>query len=432
LSPEMIGLIGIIILIVLMIFFKVWVGFAMALVGFVGYMVFEGWDMAVFMSGMEPYTSVAAYTLSCIPLFILMGSVVAGTGISTDIYVAARQWIGFVRGGIAMATVAACGLFAAITGSSMATAVTMGKAAYPEMVKYEYDDKMAAGSIAAGGTIGILIPPSIAFITYGILTETPIGQLFIAGIIPGILEVVFYILTIYIICLIKPHYGPPGPKTTFKEKIISLPSVLPVVILFLVVIGGIYGGIFTPTEAGAIGAFGAIVIGLVQRRLKWGSFVFSLRETAKNTAMIILMIVSANIFSRFITLSGLPAALSEFVTGLDAPPFVILLGIIVVYLICGCFLDIMAALILTIPIIFPTVMALGFNPIWYGVIMVRMIEIGMITPPMGMNIFVLSKTIEFPIKKLYSGIVPFVISDLVHVSMLIAFPAISLYLVNLM
>lgn len=280
-SPEMIGLIGIIILIVLMIFFKVWVGFAMALVGFVGYMVFEGWDMAVFMSGMEPYTSVAAYTLSCIPLFILMGSVVAGTGISTDIYVAARQWIGFVRGGIAMATVAACGLFAAITGSSMATAVTMGKAAYPEMVKYEYDDKMAAGSIAAGGTIGILIPPSIAFITYGILTETPIGQLFIAGIIPGILEVVFYILTIYIICLIKPHYGPPGPKTTFKEKIISLPSVLPVVILFLVVIGGIYGGIFTPTEAGAIGAFGAIVIGLVQRRLKWGSFVFSLRETAK-------------------------------------------------------------------------------------------------------------------------------------------------------
>jgi len=361
-----------------------------------------------------------------------MGEFCYFSGISKDLYDAVSKWIGSIRGGLAMATVGACGLFAAVCGDSIATAVTMGKIAYPEMKRYKYDDKIAAASIVAGGTIGVLIPPSLSFILYGILTETSIGHLFIAGIIPGILEVIFYMATIYILCRINPKMGPPGPSYTLKEKIIGLNVVWPMLIIFLLIVVGIYGGIFTPTEAGAIGAFGAILVGLLLRRLRYKNLNETMLETASNTAMILYLLIGAFVFMRFIALSNLPVVISDYLVSLTMPTTLILMGILLVYILLGCFLDVLIVIILTVPIIFPTIISLGYDPIWWGVIMVRIMEVGMITPPFGINLFVLARTINAPLSTVYKGIFPFVLADALHISLLVAFPQLSLYLVNLM
>ena len=429
-SGEVIGIIGIFILLVLM-FFKVKLGTAMILTGFLGYAILSGWDTALLMIGMEPHVQTAYYPITAIPLFILMGTVVSVTGISKDLYTAARKWVGQIRGGLAIATVGACGLFAAICGDSIATAVTMGKVSYPEMKRFGYDDRLASACVVAGGTIGILIPPSLGFILYGILTEESVGKLFIAGIIPGILEVVFYITTIFIICRINPNMAPPiGERFNFREKVIGLKVVWPMIAIFLLVIIGIYAGIFTPTEAGAVGAFGAIVVALVLRRFGWGELRRAATETAGSTTMILYVLIGAFVFMRFITLTDLPVAISEFVVGLEMPKVLILLGIVAVYIFFGCFLDVLIVIILTVPIIYPTIIGLGYDPIWWGVIMVRVMEIGMITPPFGINLFVLTKAINLPITIAYRGVAPFVIADFFHVALLIAFPQLSLFLVS--
>ena len=430
-TPEVVGTIGLVLLIILL-FFRMWVGAAMSAIGFLGFAYIAGHQKALLILGSVAYTSIANETVASVPLFILMGVVVSNTGVGADLYRTAYKWLGQFRGGLAMATILACGAFAAISGSSPATAATMGKVALPEMEKYKYDIKLATGSIAAGGTIGILIPPSMAFILYGILTEEPIGKLFMAGVIPGLLEIAFYLGVIFLLCRFKPSLGPVGEKTSFREKVSSLRYTWAMLALFLLVMGGIYGGWFTPTEAGAVGAFGAIMITVFSRKITRRNFIASILEAAQTTAMMVLIISGAFIFMKFMAISRLPDILANYVIGLPLPPFAILLLIILLYIILGMFLDGPSAIILTLPILFPVVLSLGYDPIWYGVIMVRVIEIGLITPPMGLNVFILYGVTNQPLSIIFRGIIPFFIADIVHVSLLVAFPALSLFLPSIM
>ena len=430
-SPELVGIIGVVIMLIL-IFMRVWVGVAMIVVGFLGFAYLEGWHQAFIIAGTEPYSQIAFYIISCIPLFILMGIVVSVSGIASDLYNAANKWIGNMPGGLAIATMVATGGFAAVCGSSDATAAAMGKVAFPEMKKLGYDSKLAAGCIAAGGSIGILIPPSLGFILYGLLTEQSIGKLFMAGFIPGVLEVVIYSITIFILCRMNPQLGPPGPRTTIRAKVSSLKNTWGMISLFVLVLGGIYMGVFTPTEAGAVGAFGAIALSLIGKRLNRKNFASSMTETAQITAMIVLLITGAFIFLRFLAVSGLPTMLSDFVAGLTLSKYILLTGIIIFYLLLGCFWDIFACILLTLPFIFPVVQALGLDPIWFGVIMVRCMEVGLITPPFGLNIFILSGVINVPVGVVYRGVLPFVLADFFHIALLVAVPALSLWLPSTM
>jgi C4-dicarboxylate transporter DctM subunit len=430
-SPDMIGAIGVG-LMLLMIFLGIWVGTAMLVAGFVGFIYLEGFAKAFTILGTEPYSQIASYVLACVPLYILMGIVVSQTGIAGDLYNTANKWIGSMKGGLAIATTMACGAFAAICGSSDASAAAMGKVAYPEMMKFRYDQKLASACVAAGGTIGILIPPSLGFILYGLLTEQSIGKLYMAGFIPGILQVILYSTTIHLMCRIKPVLGPAAPKTRVIEKIYSLKGVWAMLALFIFVIGGIYAGVFTPTEAGALGAFGAVVIALIGRRLNRPIFTQSVKDTAQITAMIVLLITGAFVFMRFLAVSRLPAMLSETVISLQVSRYIILLAIIIFYLILGCFWDIYAGMILTLPLIFPVIQISGFDPIWFGVVMVKCMEIGLITPPFGLNVFVLSSSSNVPVKTIFGGVWPFVLSDVVHLTILVMVPQISLFLPSLM
>ncbi len=430
-SPEVVGIIGVVIMIAL-IFLRIWVGVAMIIVGFLGFAYLEGWHHALIISGTEPYSQIAVYVISCVPLFILMGIVASETGIAGDLYNVANKWVGNIPGGLAVATTVATGGFAAVCGSSDATAAAMGKVAFPEMKKLGYDSKLAAGCIAAGGSIGILIPPSLGFILYGLLCEQSIGKLFMAGFIPGVLEVVFYSITIFILCRMNPRLGPPGPKSTIKEKFSSIKHIWGMMSLFILVLGGIYLGIFTPTEAGAVGAFGAIIISLIGGRLTRNKFRISMVETAKITAMIVLLISGAFVFLRFLAVSQLPSMLSDFVAGLQVSKYILIAGIIVFYLILGCFWDIFACILLTLPFVFPVIEAIGMDPIWFGVIMVRCMEVGLITPPFGLNIFILSGVIKVPVGTVYRGVLPFVLADFFHIALLVAIPELSLWLPSTM
>ncbi len=430
-NPALIGLLGIAVM-MLLVFAGVHVGFALILVGFAGFALIGGIDPALGGMAVITFAKTNNYSFAVIPLFLLMSSFVTNAGIGREAYDTARAWVGQAKGGLAMATVGACGLFAACTGSSLAGAVTMGKIAYPEMKRHGYDSSLSVGCCAAGGTLGILIPPSMGFIIIGILTELSIGKLFIAGIIPGILEVVFYCVTIYILCKINPQLAPAGPKTTIRNKMGSLRLTWPVLLLFLLIIGGIYLGVFTPTEAGGIGAFGALVIGLVRRQLSRKGINDSLIETAQNAAMIIILLIGAFVFNAFLAITRIPFVASEYIIALGLPKYIVLFIILVGYIILGMFFDIYAILILTIPILFPTIVALGFQPIWYGVVMVRIIEIGLITPPFGINLFGLAGIVDVPATTMYRGIIPFIISDFCHVALLIAVPALSTFLPSLM
>ncbi len=429
-SPEMIGLIGIIFLLVL-IFMRVWLGFAMITAGFIGYILIDGWRKAFLMLGTEPYSQVSDLSLTTIPLFILMGAVIANADIGKDLFITARAWVGRLRGGLAAATVVACACFAAVCGFTAASAITVGKIAMPEMRRYKYDENLSAAVCVAGGTIGIMIPPSIAFIIYGLLTQQSIGQLFLAGFIPGILQAIMYIITIFIIVKVKPSYGPGAPdRYTWGQKIKSLKLTGPVAIIFIIAFGGIYLGLFTPTEAGAMGAFGALAVAMAFRRLKWNNFKATMLETTMTTAMVVAMMVGAYIFSRFVAISNLPFLLSETLTSLGLSSLGFIICISVFYLIMGCVLDIFSVIILTVPIIMPTVIAMGFDPIWFGVITVRLIQIGLMTPPIGMDVFTFGGAMKIKTGPLFKGVTPFVISDVVHLVILLAIPELSLLLVS--
>ncbi len=431
-TPAEAGLIGFVLMMVLVLL-SVNVSFAIIISGLVGSVMIIGLKPALSNMAILAFERVTDYTFAVIPLFMLMSAFIANTDIGKEAYETSRAWIGQAKGGLAMATVGATGLFAAVSGSSMAGAIAFAKIAYPEMKRYGYDAKLALGTIAAGATLGILIPPSMGFILIGILTEISIGKLFIAGIIPGILEIVFYIATIFILCRFNPRLGPAGPKTTVKQKIGSLRLTWPVAILFLLIIGGIYAGVFTAAEAGAIGAFGALVISLIKRQMTGASFVDSLLETAQITGMMIALIIGAFIFKFFLAVTRVPFVFSDYVAALGINKYLIVALLVFVYILLGMIFDVYAIIVMTTPIIFPTMMALGFNPLWFGVIMVRLMEVGEITPPFGFNLFALSGTIQdVRITDLYRGVIPFLIADVLHIALLIAIPVLSTFLPEMM
>lgn len=426
-SPELVGIIGIAVLVVLLIA-RMWIGLAMAMVGFLGLVYLKGFDSAFGALGTVPYKYISIYPISAIPLFIFMAIVIANTGISTSLFNTAHKWLGQLRGGLAMASVLACGGLAAIMGDSVAEVVTMSKVAVPEMRKHNYDSQLASGCVAAGGTLGILIPPSLGFILYGILTEQSIGMLFMAGIMPGILLTLLFMVTITIITARRPSAGPPGPKTSVKEKIVSLKGTWHVLLLFVLIMGGIYAGIFTPTEAGAVGAFGALVISAASRRLTLKRFFDSLLEATKITVMIMLLIVGAFILMKFLAISKLPFMLAGTISGLQLPTYAIFAGIIILYILLGMFLDVFAAVVLTIPVIYPLVVAMGFDSIWFGVVIVLILEMGLITPPVGLNVYALAGVTDIPLHTIFRGVLPFVVAMIICVIFLVVFPQIALFI----
>lgn len=431
-SNTDIGIIGIIVLFILL-FSRLPIGITMGLVGFIGFAYVAGLLSAFGVLKTVPFSTYASYSMSVVPLFLLMGSFAFFSGLSKDLYDAVHAWLGHLRGGLAMATVGACAGFAAICGSSLATAATFGKVALPEMKRYKYNMGLATAAVAAGGTIGILIPPSVIFVVYGILTGQSIGKLFLAGFMPGALQAIFYMITISLLCWHNPSLGPQGPVSTFKEKILSLKGSWVALLLFLIVIGGLYLGVFSPTEAAGIGAFATFVFGIARRRLNWNGIKESLIDTGKSCGMIFLLLTGAMIFGYFLSVTGINTELAKALSGMQVSRYIILLMIIIVYLILGCCMDSMAMILLTVPIFFPVVQALNFDPIWFGVIIVRMVEIGMITPPVGLNVYVIAGLApEVPMFTIFRGIIPFIFADVIHVALLIAFPQIALFLPSLM
>jgi C4-dicarboxylate transporter DctM subunit len=367
-----------------------------------------------------------------IPLFVLMGEFCFYSGLGKELYDTAYKWIGQQPGGLAMGTIAGCAGFASVCGDSMATAVTMGTVALPEMRRYRYDSGLATGSVAAGGTLGVLIPPSLAFILYALLTDQSIALLFIAGIIPGILLSLLFMFSIYIRSRRNPSLGPPGPKTTIREKIDSVKGLWATLALFVLVIGGMYVGIFTPTEGGSIGAFGSLVIGLVRRRLNWQGVTSSFVDGGKISAICISILIGAEIFGPFLSTSKLPMELANFVIRISIFPLVVLIAILIIYLFLGCIVPAIPMLILTVPIFYPVITAMGYDPIWFGVIMVLMFEMAVITPPMGINVLALQSVAgDVPVSKMFRGILPFLIMMWICVAILIAFPDIALILPKL-
>jgi C4-dicarboxylate transporter DctM subunit len=430
-SPTEIGLIGIAILFILLMI-GMDVGYTMILTGFLGFALIGGWGAALKNLALVPYDTVNDYTFAVLPLFLLMGNIVSEGQIGAQAYEAARAWIGRFRGGLAIATIGACALFSAITSITLAGSLVMGKVAYPEMRKAGYKMPLAAGCVSAGGTLAILIPPSMGFILIGILTNLSVGKLFTAGIIPGIIVTIFYMATISIWCRVDPSIAPSGVKTTWKEKITSVKQIWPVVLLFLLVMGGIYGGVFTPTEAGAIGSFGAILVTMAKRQMTVKVFWNSLVSCARMTAMVIILLIGAFMFNAFMAVTQIPITFGEVLVDLSLPRWGVLVLIIIFYVVAGTFFDPNSILILTVSIFYPAVEALGFNLIWYSVIMVRLVEIGQISPPSGMNLFGLKGVIDAPMGQIYKGVIPFIISDVISTTLLCVFPVICTFLPDMM
>jgi len=431
-TPLTTGFIGIGILFIFL-FLGMPIGIAMGMVGFAGFAFLRGLDAALGVLTTVPYRTFASYDFSVVPLFILMGAFCFHAGLSKDLYNTVYRWLGHFRGGLALATVGACAGFAAVSGSSTATAATMGVVALPEMERYNYDPALATGSVAAGGTIGILIPPSVGLIVYGIIAEQSIGRLFLAGFIPGVLEAVFYLITIFIICKLNPRLGPPGPISSWRERIVSLKDTWVILLLFILVLGGIYFGIFTPTEAAGVGAFGAFVSALLRGKLNRKALKDSLFETLRNTAMILIIVLGALILGYFLAISRVPFTIADTIVGLEINRYIMLIFILVFLLFLGTVIDAPAMILLITPIFYPVAEKLGFDPIWFGIIIVRMCEMALITPPVGLNVFVIKGVApDVPMYTIFRGIVPFLMADVCHIALLIAVPQLSLFLPSLM
>lgn len=427
-----IGLIGLG-LVLLLAFMRVPLGISLLTVAIGGITALNNFDVARTMLPMTLTEAAFSYELAVVPLFILMGNVLSRTGISEDLFRAANAFLGGVRGGLALATMVTCAGFSAVCGSSFATAATMAKVAYPSMQKYGYSDRLASATIAAGGTLGILIPPSIILMIYGILTQQNIGELFIAGVLPGLLGLAMYMGVIYLIAVFKPEHAPRGQRGTAQERWASLAGVWPFVALFLLIIGGLYMGWFTATEAGGIGAGTALLIALSQRRLGWSRFGEVMKETAYTSVMLYVVLFGAMMFSQFISFSGLADELLNLVNGSGLSRMGILLAILAVFLLLGCVMDSMAIILIFVPLFLPTLVAQGFDLVWFGIIVVVLTEIGLITPPVGMNVFVLKANLpRVPVGAIFRGLVPFIGVDLLRLAVLVAFPPISLWLVHLM
>ena len=427
-NPLLVGLLGLVLLLTLLLL-RMPIGLSMALTGFLGFCLLSTFNAGFSLLGLVTYQTASSYTLTVIPLFILMGQFAGHSRMGADLYQGIYRWIGFLPGGLAMATVAACAGFAAVSGSSLATAATLATVALPEMKRFHYDDRLATGSIAAGGTLGILIPPSTVMVIYGILTEQPIGTLFVAGILPGLLLSGLFLITIYILTVRNPELGPPGPRFSLRERIGALHSMGGLLGLFILVVGGLYAGWFTPTEAAGIGAFGALLMTLIKRRLNRGNLLASLTETALTTAMIFLILIGANIFGYFLAVSQIPEWVIGRVTSLGMNRYLVLGVVCLVYMVLGCLMEGLAIMVITLPVIYPMMMNLGFDPIWFGVVITLFMEMSLITPPVGMNVFVISGMArDVPMAVIFRGIFPFFLAMVVCLVLLILAPQIALFL----
>ncbi len=427
-STGLIAIIGFVSLFGLMLL-RVPVGMAMGLVGVTGFGYVVGGLPALKMVGQTSMRTVANYNFGIIPMFLLMGAIVSASGISRELFRAANTFVGHLRGGLGIATIGACAAFAAISGSSVATAATFANVAYPEMRAYRYTQAFSTGVIAAGGTLGAMFPPSTVLAVYGLITEQDIGKLFIAGILPGILAVSMYMATIAIIGFLRPDYLPAGVRSTAAERLQALREVWAPLLLFLFVIGGLYGGLFTPTEAGGMGAGGAFLISVARRRLSPGQMLQSLLHATRTAAAVFTVLIGALLFGYFLTVTQTPQHVTSFLTSLGLGRYGVLALIMLMYLVLGCLMDALAMIILTVPIIFPVVSALGFDPIWFGVIIVMTVELGLIHPPVGMNVFVIKTVVpEVSFVTIFSGVLPFIVTDILRLIILIAFPIIATYL----
>ncbi|MAC46578.1 TRAP transporter large permease [Oceanospirillum beijerinckii] len=437
------ALTGFAILLLIIVVLRVPIAFAMGLVGFFGFAFMQGlsfdnfmdfrWTGALSMASKRVVDTAQEYSLSVIPLFILMGNLVTKSGLSHELYRASNAFLGHKKGGLSMATVVACGGFSAICGSSLATSATMAKVAMPPMRKYGYSDSLATASIAAGGTLGILIPPSVILVIYGLLTESSIRELFAAGFIPGFLGILLYLGAVRYVVWRNPEAGPCGEKLEWPERIKALNGVWGVLILFSIVMGGIYLGVFTPTEAAGIGAGGAFVIALMRKSLSFGSLFDILTDTARTSAMLFSVVIGALIFSDFINRAGLPAELLEFVTNLDVSPMMVIMVILLIYIVLGMVFESLSMLLLTVPIFYPLVQSLGFDLVWFGIVVVVVTEISLITPPVGMNVFVLSAVLkDVKASTIFKGVTPFWCADIVRLALITLFSGISLFLPELL
>ncbi|MGV0909859.1 TRAP transporter large permease [Martelella sp. FOR1707] len=431
-SGELVGLIGLAVLFVLLVI-RVPVALAMFSVGFAGIWALKDLKAAMSLMASESFTLASSAELVVVPLFILMGNVASVTGMSGRLYDAAYAIVGRFRGGLASATVLGCAGFAALSGSSVASALTMGKVSMAEMDRFNYDNRLSTGVVAAGGTLGILIPPSTGFVIYAILTQQSIGRLFLAGVLPGILLLSMFIATITILCWLRPGFGPAGPRTTMGEKTRKLVGAFPVLLVVILTIGGIYAGIFSPVEASAVGAGLIIVIGAATGKLSPKAFWMAAKDSVVTTAAVMLILISAHILNPFLALTHIPDLVGTFLSGLEVGPITVLALILLTYLILGCFLEGFAMLVLTMPIYFPVISQLGIDPIWFGVLVVLTLEMGLISPPVGVNVFIVKSVARnVPLARIFAGVTPFWFAMLATLVVLIAFPQITLILPNTM
>ena len=427
-----IAIIGILVLLVLLVM-GMNIGICMMAVGFVGFWCVRGLEPALLLFQKIPFTQASNYSFTVIPLFVLMGQLCYYSGMSKDLFNMFQKLLGNLKGGLAMATVGACACFSAICGSTAATAATMGVVALPEMRAHGYEDGMSCGSIAAGGTLGILIPPSTGFIIFGIVAGESIGALFAAGIIPGIILAVCYIISIAVVVHLHPEKAPGRMKYTIKEKLASLKGGIAMVVLFVLVIGGMFANFFTANQAAAFGALAALIYLIGRGKFTWKIFLSCLQETIKTSGMIFLILIGAYVFGSFLSISQLPMALASFITSLDVNRYVILVVILILYAIMGCFMDSLAMVMLTVPIFLPIMEQLGFNTVWYGVIMIMVMEMGLITPPVGMNVYIVAGVAkDVPLQKIFAGVAPMVIGMLVAIAVVCVFPDVALFLPRLM
>jgi tripartite ATP-independent transporter DctM subunit len=411
---------------------------AMLATGMTGYIMISGWVPLISHLQTAPFATFSTYSLSVIPLFLLMGEFATNAGMSKALFRAANTWLGHRRGGIAMAAVGGCAGFGAICGSSLATAATMAQVALPEMKRYRYSGALSTASLACGGTLGILIPPSVILVVYAIMTEQSIGKLFIAAILPACLAVAGYMTTIAIVVRRNPEAGPAGPKTSVAERLQSIKDIWAVALIFILVIGGIYRGWFTPTEGAAVGTFGTGMLAFLHGKMRWEGFLHCVYGAARSTAMIFLILLGAEIFNSFLALTRMPVEAARMISESGFSPFVVLLLIMLLYLVLGCVMDSMSMILLTIPIFYPIISVLDFGlppeetAIWFGIIAVIVVEVGLITPPVGMNVFIINSFAkDVPMSESFRGVFPFLLSDFTRIAILVAFPSITLALVRL-
>lgn len=431
-SPVEIGVAGMVLLLVLL-FVGLPVSFSFALAGVIGFSWVVSPDAAISVLSIEIFSNFASYSLSVIPMFLLMGAISFASGMSGRLFDAGYTVFGRTRGGLAIANIVACAAFSAVCGSTAATAAAMGKVALPEMKRYGYDDALATGCVASAGSLGILIPPSSTLIVYAMLTEQAVGKLFMAGIFPGLLLAACFIAAVVVRCWQKPSLAPGGPSTTFKQKILAFSGIIEMLILFCLVMGGLFTGWFTPTQAGSAGTAGALLIALARRRITWQGLLGAFKDTMLISCMVMVIIAGALVFSRFLAVSEIPFLLSDWVIGLPISPMAIMLIIVAFHFVAGTFMDGFGLILLTVPVLFPTIIALGFDPIWYGIVIILIVEMGCISPPHGLNMWVVKGIApDIPVQTIFKGVVPFIFALIACTALLMFFPQIATFLPGLM